>query len=453
MNSLPIIPFSQPPLGTLRLPGSKSITNRALILSVLNSNLVEIQNALISEDTLIMVNALKALGFSIDVNTADSIITVQGLSGRIPNDQATLKIGNAGTVARFLPALLSLHPAGLYHIDCCRAMRKRPIKPLLDALVSIGAVSVFYHEIEGCFPLTIRTHGMQSGTVFVDNSLTSQVLSGIPMVAPFTPDSLKINFASQKTSWPFVEMTLKMMEIFSPCPIPVIEKKTICFSHRGCYALASKKYFVEPDATAASYFLALILILGGQLKIPGISLKKTLQGDWNFARVLQTLGLHLDEFPHELIVERTASKPLFRLIHNFEAYSDTFLTLAAIAPLFKGPVHISGIAHTRFQESNRLCAIAHELRKLNQDVIESKDSLIIIPQSLRPAIIETYEDHRIAMSFAILGSYDLKKTGDPWLSITNPSCCAKTFPNFFGTLNHLRNPYEIEKPCLTRISQ
>lgn len=451
-DPFPIIPFSQAPKGTLHLPGSKSITNRALILAALSSNRIEIHNALISEDTLIMVEALKALGFAIEVNIndiSDTKIIVQGLCGHIPKDQAKLNIGNAGTAARFLPALLSLHPAGLYHIDCSPAMRKRPIKPLLDALVSLGAVTIFYHEREGHFPLTIKTHGMQDGTVFIDNSQTSQVLSGILMIAPFAPNFLKIHFASKITSWPFVEMTLKMMDIFSPWSMPAVENNTIHFTHKGCYALASKDYFVEPDATAASYFFALIFILGGQLNIPELSLKNTLQGDLDFARILQSLGLNIKEFANELNIERGTSAQLVGLSYNFEAFSDTFLTLAAIAPLLKGPTVISGISHTRLQETDRLSAMAQELRKLNQQIIEKNDSLTIIPQPLKPAIIETYEDHRIAMSFAILGSYDLMQTGEPWLSIRNPSCCAKTFPNFFDTLNKLKSyPQNILKPEL-----
>lgn len=454
LNHLPIIPFSHPPLANLQLPGSKSITNRTLILAALTTDLVEIQNASICEDTLIMVDALKALGFSISINKTSSTISIQGLGSKIPNNQANIYAGNAGTAARFLPALLCLNPSGLYYLDASPTMRKRPMKPLLDALESLGAATIFYHETIGHFPFTIKTHGMQSGSIVIDNNLTSQVLSALLMIAPFTPSALNIKFTSKTLSWPFVEMTLKMMQAFCPYPLPHIENNEFHFTPTGPYSLADKKYFVEPDATAASYFLALVLILGGQINFPNLSLNTSFQGDLAFANILHSQGLSYEESSNGLFVQRSSSANLTGLSHNFETFSDTFLTLAAIAPLLKGPTHISGIAHTRFQECDRLSAVATQLKKLNQTVIQKEDSLTIIPRPLKPTTIETYDDHRIAMSFAVLGSYDLLKSGTPWLSIANPSCCSKTFPSFFETLNNLRNSYNTySSSCITEISQ
>lgn len=450
-NTLPIIPFSNPLSGILELPGSKSITNRALVLAALSSNSTEIHNASLCQDSLIMVEALKSLGFSIKINTDYSIISIQGLGGHIPNGQAHINVGDAGTVARFLPALLSLHPNGLFHLDGSPSMRNRPIKPLLDALEAIGAASFFYHKTKGAFPFTMKTHGMQSGSLTLDNSLTNQVLSALLMIAPFTPSTLKIHFASKAMSWPFVEMTLQMMQRFSPNPIPFEQNNTFHFTNTGPYSFPYKSYYVEPDASAASYFLALLLIHGGTINIPHLSLQNSIQGDHAFSKILQDHGLIFNELSNELEIRRIYNSNTKNISHNFSAFSDTFLTLAAIAPLLQGPTHISGLYHTRFQECDRLSAMAQELQKLNQKVIEKKDSITIFPQPLRPTTIQTYNDHRIAMSFAILGSYDLLKTGLPWLSIDNPSCCAKTFPTFFNKLNQLRI-INTKHSCIKKIS-
>lgn len=442
-DPLPIIPFAAPPQGNVHLPGSKSITNRALVLAALSPDFVHIQNASFCQDTYIMIDALRTLGFFIEADTNRSIISVQGLGGIIPKSHATINVGNAGTVARFLPAIVCLNPEGVYYFDGSAVMRKRPIKPLLDALESIGAATVFYHEKIGHFPFTIKTQGLKGGSLVVDNTWTSQVLSALLMIAPFTQTSLTIHYKSKSVSWAFVDMTLKMMQHFCPFDLPKAQDDAFHFTNLGSYSLPSKNYCVEPDASAASYFFALIWILGGQINIPNLSLKNSIQGDSKFARILEAQGLSCEEFAQGLHVTRSPLPNLIGQYHNFETFSDTFLTLAAIAPLLKGPTHITGIAHTRFQECDRLSVIADQLKKLNQKVIEKKDSLTIIPQPIKPATIDVCEDHRIAMSFAILGSFDLLQSGQSWLSINNPGCCAKTFPTFFDTLNNLSNTHTI----------
>lgn len=438
LNSLPIIPFVNSPFGNLHLPGSKSITNRSLLLAALSSNCVEIHNALISEDTLLMIDALKALGFALNVNKSHSTIAVKGLCGKIPKNTATIYVGNAGTLARFITAFLCLHPSGTYYLDGSAAMRKRPMKPLLDALISIGAATISYHGNPGHFPFTLKTHGIQGGEILLDASTSSQVLSAILMIAPLASDILSIQFMPKVVSWPFIEMTMKMMQIFGQSQLSVLKNDTFLFTKFSPYSFPSEHYFVEPDATAASYFLALVLILGGQLKLPGLCFNNSLQGDLSFATVLQSCGLQCESFDNSLNVKRIANPSLSGLSANFSSFSDTFLTLAAIAPLLKSPTHISGIGHTRFQETDRIAAVTTELRKLNQQVIETRDSLTIVPQRLKPTTIDTYNDHRIAMSFAILGSFDLLGSGVPWLRINNPSCCDKTFPNFFNTLENMK---------------
>jgi 3-phosphoshikimate 1-carboxyvinyltransferase len=204
--------------------------------------------------------------------------------------------------------------------------------------------------------------------------------------------------------------------------------------------LPGVSYAIEPDASAASYFLALPLVTGGKLTLRGaLDSKQGLQGDTEFADVVRKVGASIKSWPHGLEVSFDSAQSRNRIDRNFKAISDTFLTLAAITPLLDGPTKISGIAHTRKQETDRVAGMARELHKLGQHVIEAEDSLEIHPRPLRSGVtIETYHDHRFAMSFGILGCHDLLQNGHPWLTINDPACCAKTFPNFFAELENLR---------------
>lgn len=433
-----ITPFLNPIAGEVVLPGSKSITNRALILAALSKDRVIIQNALVSEDTLLMVDALKKLGFFVNVDAESSTITVKGEGGIIPNASGVLNVGNAGTVARFLTAMLCLHPQGSYYLDGSLAMRKRPMKELLEALKSLKAVTVTYHHEEGHFPFTIQTQGLFGGELSIDSSKSSQFLSALFLIAPLSVNPLRIRLPKEIVSRPFIQMTLKMMKEFG-CS-PDCFQDVYSFLKQSPYNFSLQNYLVEPDFTAASYFFALTLIIGGRLKFPGLPPLSSLQGDIKFAEILETFGLKIKK--SSLAWDLRFFGSFFednKQTFNFKEISDTFLTLAAIAPLFKKTTHIYGIAHTRLQETDRMVAVAYELRKLNQEVVESQDAIIINPKPLKSASIDTYEDHRMAMSFAILGSYNLLGDGTPWISIKNPNCCSKTFPHFFDLLDRLRD--------------
>ena len=406
---LPIIPFTGPVRGGVTLPGSKSITNRALILAALGPTTVTLRNALFSRDTRIMIAALRTLGFEITADESALTITITGGGGKIPQRDASIEVGNAGTAARFLTALVSLHPQGNYHFDGDEAMRRRPIGTLLEALEHQGATAS-----ARSFPFTLKTAGLRGGNVRLDATESSQLLSALLMVAPHARAPLTVELKGQTVSRPFVAMTERMVQQFST---PVVD------------------YAIEGDATAASYFAALALVTRGQLTINGLNLSPAaLQGDAEFYRLLAA---------HQLI---TASDHQVASGHkrsgfsaDFNHFSDTFLTLAALAPLLEGPTRITGIAHTRKQETDRVAGMARELRKLGQQVMETEDTLEIHPRPLTPhREIETYHDHRFAMSFGILGCYDLLKNGQAWLSIKDPACCAKTFPSFFDLLADLR---------------
>lgn len=397
--TLPIPPFTRPARGTVTLPGSKSITNRALILAVLGRKTVTLRGALFSRDSRIMVAALQTLGFAVTTDEAALTITVTGRGGEIPVREAKIDVGNAGTAARFLTAFVCLRPDGVYHFDGDEAMRRRPIGALLEALQSQGATAN-----STSFPFTLKTSGLRGGPVELDASESSQMLSALLMIAPLAPQPLTVQLKGEAGSKPFVRMTEAMVKQFAAQP---------------------SDYAIEADASAASYYLALPLVTGGTVTLPGLrAAGEGLQGDSAFADVLT----------------RVQQRPPGTLLDlNFRELSDTFLTLAAIAPLLQGPTRITGIAHTRKQETDRVAGMARELTKLGQEVVETEDSLTITPRPLKSGVeIETYHDHRFAMSFGILGCHDLHGDGRPWLTIKDPACCAKTFPDFFRLLAALR---------------
>ncbi|MEO6876657.1 MAG: 3-phosphoshikimate 1-carboxyvinyltransferase [Opitutaceae bacterium] len=415
-DPLPILPFTRPVRGHVTLPGSKSITNRALILAALGSKKVTLHGALFSRDTQIMVAGLRSLGFAIVTDEKALTVTITGQGGKIPAWEATIDVGNAGTAARFLTALVCLRPDGIYNFDGDEAMRRRPIGALLEALESQGATAS-----ARAFPFTLKTAGLVGGTVELDASESSQMLSALLMVAPYAKSPLHVQLKGAVGSKPFVRMTEEMVKSF----------------HHDSPSV----YPIEPDASAASYYLALPCVAGGEMfigNLPGPG--KGLQGDTEFLKVLGRLGAtEISLFDGNVTVRVTKSGHLHGVSEDFRQFSDTFLTLAAIAPLLKGATKITGIEHTRKQETDRVAGMARELRKLGQDVVETEDSLTITPQPLTSGVeIETYHDHRFAMSFGILGCHDLHGNGQPWLRIKDPGCCAKTFPNFFELLESLR---------------
>jgi 3-phosphoshikimate 1-carboxyvinyltransferase len=295
-------------------------------------------------------------------------------------------------------------------------MRCRPIGALLAALASQGASA----NASG-FPFTLHTAGLPGGTVEVDASESSQLLSALLLVAPRARAPLAVRLKGSTVSRPFVEMTERMIGQFAADPVD---------------------YAIEVDASAASYFLALPLVAEVSVQLPGFKAEGGLQGDARFAGVLEQAGLSFSPLRASPGIEagRVAGRPRKGISADFNAFSDTFLTLAAVAPLLAGPTRISGVAHTRKQETDRVAGMARELRKLGQHVIETEDALEIHPRPLRPGgEVATYGDHRFAMSFAILGCHDLHGNGEPWLTIGDPACCAKTFPRFFDVLADLRS--------------
>ncbi len=423
---LPVPPFTHPVGGEAVLPGSKSLTNRALLLAALSSTPVTLTGALFSEDTELMAAALRSMGFEVVADAAQGTVVVRNQENAYPagstsQQPTSLFVGLAGTAARFLTALCAAAPRGVYRLDGVPQMRKRPMRPLIEALRSLGAKITCLGE-EGFFPLEITGGSLRGGKVQLDASESSQLLSALLMIAPRAPQPITVGLVGS-VRWTFVDMSLRLMAEFGVTVPTPADGRTFTVAPTPYHAPAV--YGIEPDATAASYFQALPLVVGGSLHLPGLRAPGAgLQGDSAFLDVLQRVRTRL---------------PGQTLHEDFHEISDTFLTLAAIAPLLHGTTHISGIAHTRKQETDRVSGMANELRRLGQEVIEVEDALTIVPRPLRAGqVIETYGDHRFAMSFGILGCHNLLGDGTPWLTIRDPACCAKTFPHFFELLATLR---------------
>jgi 3-phosphoshikimate 1-carboxyvinyltransferase len=440
---LPITPFTQPVRGEVVLPGSKSLTNRALLLAALCDQPVTLVNGLFSEDTQLMADALRKLGFAIEADEKAATVRVSQQTQAIAalgqsTQPVDLFVGLAGTAARFLTALCAAVPKGVYRLDGVPQMRKRPMKGLVDALRALGADVRCLGE-EGFFPLEIHARGLKGGSVNIDATESSQLLSALLMVAPLAAAPVEIRILGG-VRWPFVQMTTRMMEHFGQPGIERRKPDALLVANTKRYTLPGGSYTIEPDATAASYFLALPLAVEGSLRLPGArGPGGGLQGDTQFTAILAECGLSLAESSRGLLASFEPGRHRSGLDKNFREFSDTFLTLAALAPILNGPTQITGIAHTRKQETDRIAGMAAELTKLGQRVVETEDSLLIEPRPLRAGkTIETYGDHRFAMSFAILASHDLQGDGKPWLTISNPGCCAKTFPHFFELLESIR---------------
>jgi 3-phosphoshikimate 1-carboxyvinyltransferase len=434
---LSIQPFTHPARGEVTLPGSKSLTNRALLLAALCRDKVTLTGALFSEDTHLMVEALKALGFTVNANADIGTIEVSGQKNAFKNDHPVdLFVGLAGTAARFLTALCAAAPRGVYRIDGIPQMRKRPMKGLIDALRSLGA-DVRCTGAEGFFPLEIHAKELRGGDVDIDASESSQMLSALIMISPLTKEQMRIHPQGGYRK-PFVKMTTDFCAQFGSKHSGEAAISGTILPPRGNY-YSPGVFAIEPDATAASYFVALPLVTGGKLTL--LNLHEGLQGDTAFVEVMKRVGVTAAVTPSGLDISFSSGSSRSGVDQNFNEFSDTFLTLAAISPLLSGPTRITGVAHSRKQETDRVAGMVRELRKLGQDVHEHEDGdgLTITPRPLKTGVeIETYGDHRFAMSFGVLGCHDLHGDGRPWLSIKNPACCAKTFPNFFELLESVR---------------
>jgi 3-phosphoshikimate 1-carboxyvinyltransferase len=427
---LEIVPLAKPPSLTVTVPGSKSITNRALVLAALSAcegpgcTLV---GALRSEDTEVMVDSLQRLGFSVEADWGRNRIRIQdGYGARVPATTADLFVANSGTTMRFLTAMVSLG-CGRYRLDGVPRMRERPIGDLLDALTGLG-VSARSEFGNGCPPVIIETsRGLPGGAVDVRADTSSQFLSGLLMVAPFADSDVTLTVPGAMVSEPYVTMTLEMMRRWGT-GLRVDRTDRGYHIPGGQWIRNPSEYVIEPDASAASYFWAAAAITGGRVTVTGLN-RNSLQGDVRFVDVLKQMGCRVEDCEAGITVY---GGRLRGVDVDMNDISDTVMTLGAVACFAEGPTTIRNVAHIRHKETDRIAALATELRKLGAEVEERPDGLTITPRPLRGCVVDTYNDHRMAMSLALVG---LKVPG---VVIRNPGCVAKTYPGFWRDLESLR---------------
>lgn len=424
MEAIEITPLTKPLSAIVTVAGSKSITNRALIIAAMAEGRSVIDNALFSDDTRRMIEALRQLGFLISVEENDKRIGINGLGGQIPSSGCDLSIGGAGTAMRFLIPFLTL-ARGKFRIDGDQRMRERPIGPLLDAMQRLGA-SVYSERENRCPPVIVESRSaFRGGATHVDARMSSQFVSAMLMPAPLWPEGLRLRIAGDAAR-PFVEMTLRMMGAWGVKWN--IDGDTITIA--GGQAYRARPFVVEPDASSASYFAAAAALCGGTVTLKGLS-ANSVQGDAALLTVLQQMGARVKWNPDS--VEVTGVGNLRGVDIAMNAMPDMVATLAAIAPFATSTTRIRKVAFIRHHESDRLRSIATELRRLGATVTDLEDGMEILPSRLRGTSIETYDDHRIAMAFSVVG------LRIPGVTIQNPACVSKTFPDFFEKLATLAN--------------
>jgi 3-phosphoshikimate 1-carboxyvinyltransferase len=435
--ALPIAPLDHPLAATVRVPGSKSLTNRALLVAALAEGRSCLTNALFSDDSCYFAAALQSLGFDVSLDETARRMTVTGLGGRIPASRAALFIGNAGTAARFMTAMLTLGH-GKYILDGDTRMRQRPIGDLVSALQPLGARlssintddwSLTADHSHAYPPLKIIASGLPGGKTKVAGNISSQFLSALLMVAPYAKSPVEIEVTTELNSKPYVDMTLSVMSDFG-----------VEIQRDGChqFTIAPTRYapvsnlLIESDASAASYFFSAPAICGGSLRVEGIT-RQSLQGDIRFLDVLARMGCAVSDEAGGITVHGPAGGRLHGLDVDMRDIPDTAQTLAALAPFASTPTSIRGIASARAKETDRVAATCTELTRLGVRVEEYEDGMTIFPcQAFIPATIRTYNDHRMAMAFTLIG------LRVPGIAIENPGCVSKTFPDFFKVLETLQ---------------
>ncbi len=444
--------------GTIRPPGSKSLTNRALICAAFANGRSELTGALQSEDTKVMIDALGSIGVKIDISDGGKTLLVDGRgvgpqAKNRPDESSQMQelyVANSGTTVRFLAAALSA-AGGQYRLVGVERMHQRPIGDLVDALQLVVDGSIEAISSRGCPPVEIRCHGWKGKNIEVGGAVSSQYLSGLMMAAPLVvqsgesadvgresasakPQSTQILVSGELVSRPYVDMTANVMRSFGA----TLDLQDDGLPSGSALAVDVKAggylpacYEIEPDASAASYFWAAAAITGGKVTVEGLS-RAAMQGDVGFCEVLEKMGCEVQYDEHSICVN---GRPLKGVDVDMNEISDTVQTLAVVALFASSPTRVRGVAHNRFKETDRIGDLARELRKLNATVEEHDDGLTIYPilenllaKANRKVVLETYHDHRMAMSLSLAG------LRIPGVQIMNPACTGKTYPGFFSDL-------------------
>ena len=415
------VPMAHGPVsGSVSLPGSKSISNRVLPMAALARGRSVLDGVLDSDDTRHMLVALQALGFDAEADWTTARVTIDGRGGTIPASSADLFLGNSGTSVRFLTALVALG-SGDFRIDGTPRMRQRPLAPLVDGLRGLG-VSITHEGTPGNPPLVVHGQGLPGGTIRMRGDLSSQYFSALAMVAPYATERLTIEVDGTLVSQPYLDMTAATMRDFG---VELQRDGYERFWTEPQQTYAARDYLIEPDASAASYFFALAAVTGGSITVERLG-RNSIQGDMDFIAVLTQMGCTVSQTDSTTTV--TGPATLRGIDVDMNAISDTMQTLAAIAPFADGPVTVRNVEHIRGKETDRVSACVTEMRRMGITVEERADGLTITPGTPQPATIQTYDDHRMAMSFALTG---VRASG---IRIADPACVAKTVPTFWSLL-------------------
>lgn len=445
-DTLTVEPLSVAPNAVVAVPGSKSITNRALILAALADGRSTLRDALDSDDTRVMIDSLRRLGLTVDVEDAGETLHVTGRGGRLAAGEVELFVGNSGASIRPLTALCALGE-GIYRLDGVPRMRERPMGGLLAALQEFG-VEAISEAGNGCPPLRIRgSGGLPGGRVALNVEASSQFLTALLMIAPYAQRDVEIEILGALRPF-YVEITRRMMaqwgvdvtteaggskeKVGALLAAPTDAQTPEYRVRAGQRYQPQSEYRIEPDASGASYFFAAAALTGGRVTVPGLG-AKVLQGDVRFAtEVLAEMGCTVTEDAAGITVVGPPPGRLRGVDRDMSAISDTSLTLAAVAPFANSPTRVRNIAHARLQECDRIRAACTELARLGVTVEEHSDGFTVYPaKHFTPAVVQTYHDHRVAMSFALIG------LRAPGVVIADPGCVAKTFPDYWRRLKRL----------------
>ena len=423
--------LKKPVQWTVEVPGSKSITNRALLLSALCKGHVCLRGVLFSDDSRHFLSSLQSLGYEVQIDEGQRTVELEGCGGVLPVQAGSIHVGSAGTAARFLTAMLGVSE-GTFVINASEQMQKRPMQPLFEALINLGA-SVEWLGEAWHLPVRITGAGAQirsleeEAVLNLDISTSTQFLSAFLLIAPMFPHGIRIHITSEKKDGSYIRITRKMMQEFGV--EAVFDGRDYTVAPSGGYQ--KTEYQIEPDVSAACYFYAAAAMSGGSAKVKHVHWK-SMQGDMKFLKLLEQMGCSLTEEADGICLTGPVNG-LKGLEVNMNDFSDQALTLAAIAPYASSPVKITQVGHIRGQECDRLHAIVTNLKNAGIICEEGDDWVCIHPGKPQACQIETFDDHRVAMAFAVMG------LGAEGIEILNPGCCKKTFENYFDVLNGLLN--------------
>ncbi|MCH5251718.1 MAG: 3-phosphoshikimate 1-carboxyvinyltransferase [Lachnospiraceae bacterium] len=427
MKQFAMKPFREPPHIRVSVPGSKSITNRALMLAALAEGKSVLKGVLFSDDSRVFMEALETLGYEIEVKEDKKEVAITGCGGKIPRDNVSVYVGSAGTAARFLTAMLALS-GGCYEVEASEQMKKRPMRPLLEALEQMG-VNFEYKEESYAFPFRIcgKKETASEEKVLLNIDESSQFLSALLLTGVLCKSERSILLTGKRDAKAYVRISMKMMEEFGGQMRQLGENEYKLLPE---YKYQGREYRIEPDVSAACYFYAMAAINGGTAVVNHVHFDST-QGDIQFLRVLEQMGCRVAEEKEGICVTGPKEGNLHGIKVNMSDFSDQTMTLAAVAVFADTTTEISGVEHIRRQESDRMEGIVRELRGRGISCEAEGGSILIRPGHLTPGVMRTYEDHRMAMAFSVIG------TKVPGIIIDNPLCCRKTFENYFNILTNL----------------